>query len=47
MSLEMLLVDSVRPTVQGGMPTIQHFDIIRWRNRGLGKYPLREVNHSK
>ena len=47
MSLEMFLVDSVRPTVKGGMPTIQHFDIIRWRNRGLGNYPLREVNHSK
>ena len=42
-----VLVDSVRPTVQGGMPTIQHFDIIRWRNRGLGNYPLREFNHSK
>ena len=47
MSLEMFLVDSVRPIVNGGLPTIQHFDIIRWRNRGLGKYPLREVNHSK
>ena len=32
MSLEMFLVDSVRPIVNGGVPTIQHFDIIRWRN---------------